>query len=100
MEGTMTTTFASSIEKGDFLEVIVDGKVVWERVVDIDHETKRGIYTPLTVAGTILVDNVLASCYADFLFQSVADLAFLPVKLFPWLLDNEESQAKDGLRFY
>ena len=27
-------------------------------------------------------------------------MAFLPVRLFPWLLDNEESQVKDGLRFY
>ena len=27
-------------------------------------------------------------------------MAFLPVKLFPWLLDNEESQARDGLRLY
>ena len=27
-------------------------------------------------------------------------MAFLPVKLFPWLLDSEESQAKDGLRLY
>ena len=114
----MATTFADLIEEGDLLEVILDGEVHWERVVDKDHETRKGIYTPLTAAGTILVDNVFASCYADFLFQSVvmplfptkqmcllqsifqADIAFLPVKLFPWLLDNEESQTKDGLRFY
>jgi len=96
----VTTTFADLVEVGDLLEVVRDGKVHWERVVDIDYETRKGIYTPLTAAGTILVDNVLASCYADFLFQSVADFAFLPVKLFPWLLDNEESQERDGLRFY
>ena len=28
------------------------------------------------------------------------NFSFLPVKLFPWLLENEESQVKDGLRFY
>ena len=67
----MTTTFADLVEVGDLLEVVLDGKVHWERVVDIDYETRKGIYTPLTAAGTILVDNVLASCYADFLFQSV-----------------------------
>ena len=67
----MTTTFADLVEEGDLLEVLLDGEVHWERVVDIDHETRNGIYTPLTSAGTILVDNVLASCYADFLFQSV-----------------------------
>ena len=33
-------------------------------------------------------------------FNVQADFAFLPVKLFPWLLDNEESQHRDGLRFY
>ena len=67
----MTTTFADLVEEGDLLEVTLNGEVRWERVVDIDVETRKGIYTPLTSAGTILVDNVLASCYADFLFQSV-----------------------------
>ena len=70
-EDTMTTTFADSVEEGDLLEVILDGKVHWERVVSIDFETRKGTYAPLTTAGTILVDNVLASCYADFVFQSV-----------------------------
>ena len=67
----MTTTFADLVEEGDLLEVILDGKVHWERVVSIDFETRKGTYAPLTTAGTILVDNVLASCYADFAFQSV-----------------------------
>ena len=29
-----------------------------------------------------------------------ADTAFLPIKMLPWLLDDEESQHKDGLRGY
>ena len=37
-------------------------------------------------------------CLLTIIYQ--ADIAFLPVKLFPWLLDNEESQHRDGLRFY
>ena len=73
------TTFADLVKEGDLLEVVVDGEVHWERVVDIDHETRKGIYTPLTLAGTILVDNVLSSCYADFLFQSVVML-LIPTK--------------------
>lgn len=67
----MTTTFADLVEEGDLLEVVLDGTVHWERVVAIEHERRKGIFSPLTAAGTILVDNVLASCYADFLFQSV-----------------------------
>jgi len=99
-DGAMTTTFADLVSVGDVLEVIVDGQVERERVVRIDKETKKGTFAPLTASGTILVDNVLASCYADFLFQSVADVAFYPVKLLPWLLENEGSQTKDGLRLY
>ena len=68
---TMTTSFADLVEEGDLLEVILGGKVQWERVVNIDFEKRIGIYAPLTTAGTILVDNVLVSCYADFVFQSV-----------------------------
>ena len=37
-------------------------------------------------------------CLLTIIYQ--ADIAFLPVKLFPWLLESEESQAKDGLRLY
>jgi len=99
-DGAMTTTFADLVTVGDVLEVIVEGQVQRERVVSIDKETKKGTFAPLTASGTILVDNVLASCYADFLFQSVADVAFYPVKLLPWLLEDEGSQTKDGLRLY
>merc|ERR1712107_270854 len=75
MEGdNMATTFADRVEEGDLLEVISDGKVQWERVVDIDSELRKGAYAPLTSEGTILVDNILASCYADFVYQSVAGI--------------------------
>merc|ERR1712107_524547 len=42
MEGdNMATTFADRVEEGDLLEVISDGKVQWERVVDIDSELRK-----------------------------------------------------------
>ena len=68
---TMTMTFADLVEECVLLEVMLDGKVQWERVVDIDSELRKGAYAPLTAEGTILVDNILASCYADFVYQSV-----------------------------
>ena len=76
-DGAMTTTFADLVTVGDVLEVIVEGQVQRERVVSIDKETKKGTFAPLTASGTILVDNVLASCYADFLFQSVVTIPIL-----------------------
>ena len=43
---TMTMTFADLVEEGDLLEVMLDGKVQWERVVNIDFERRKGIYGP------------------------------------------------------
>ena len=92
-EDTMTTIFADLVEEGDLLEVILDGKVHWERVVSIDFETRKGIYAPLTTAGTILVDNVLASCYADFVFQSVVMPPLLP---YTYKNNNKNNQNFSG----
>jgi len=94
------TTFADMVKVGDLLHILENNTIRWEEVVRIQTDTRTGIYAPLTSSGTILVDNILASCYADFLNQGVADTSFLPIKLFPWLLDDQESQHKDGLRTY
>ena len=71
--GTGSTSFADQVEEGDHLQVLSSGmaKVRWEAVLSIQVETKRGFYAPLTSTGTLIVDNVLASCYANFLHQSV-----------------------------
>lgn len=65
------TTFADLVKGGDLLHIRDNKGTRWEEVVSIHADTRTGIYTPLTSAGTILVDNILASCYADFLYQSV-----------------------------
>lgn len=52
-----------------------------ERVVDVRHTEKTGLYAPLTVDGTVVVDNVVASCYAVLDNQWLAHLAFLPVRM-------------------
>ena len=44
-----------------------------------------------------LVDGILTSCYASY-DHSWAEIAFAPVKAFPYLLDDESSQHEDGLR--
>ena len=48
--------------------------------------------------GTLLVDGLLASCYASFP-HAMSDLALAPVKMFPrMLLDDKESVKLDGCR--
>jgi len=93
------TVFAVNVKLGNYVQVLDGDEQRWEKVVAIDISMRSGIYTPLTTEGTILVD-ILASCYSDFTLQSVADFAFLPMKMFPGLLDDEVSQHEDGLRWY
>ena len=53
-----------------------------------------GAYTPLTMEGNIVVDGIVASCYAFYDHDS-AHIGMLPILLFPtvtkWLFgeDNE-----------
>ena len=69
-----------------------------EAVVAVEPAIENGIWAPLTMEGTLLVDGLLASCYASFPHDLV-DLALAPVKMFPrMLLDDEESVKVDGCR--
>jgi hypothetical protein len=51
-----------------------------EVVMSVSMDRLRGAYAPLTAAGTIIVDDVVASCYADIDSQRVAHAAFLPLR--------------------
>ena len=42
-----------------------------------------GAYTPLTREGNIIVDEVLASCYASIGDHHLAQLATAPIRWFP-----------------
>ena len=52
-----------------------------------------GAYNPLTKEGNIVVDGVLASCYASF-DHGLAHLAMTPIQWFPkilgWICGEEE----------
>nr|APD15682.1 hedgehog [Gymnomenia pellucida] len=55
------------------------------RVVSIDRSRGRGIYAPLTVSGTLLVDGVLVSCYALVSHDDIPHKAMAPYRvLYQW----------------
>ncbi|XP_045613301.1 sonic hedgehog protein [Procambarus clarkii] len=73
---------AGRVEAGDFLLVTSHGKVRLEQVVGIRHEIGEGVFAPLTAEGTVVVDGLVASCYAVIDSQAIAHWAFLPVRLY------------------
>lgn len=74
--------FADRIQEGDFLLVNINGSLVPDRVRTVSATLSRGVYAPLTAEGTIVVDNVVASCYALIDSQLVAHLSFMPFRLY------------------
>ncbi|XP_048474800.1 sonic hedgehog protein A-like [Rhincodon typus] len=76
--------FASRVRTGQFVLVreIGSGQLRSSRIKAIYVEEYIGAYAPLTSHGTLLVNNVLASCYAMIEKHHWAHLAFAPLRLF------------------
>lgn len=85
-EGLQTEqVFAAQVEVGDHVMVRDSADVfVRDTVVSVEAQWVQhgGVYAPLTRTGTLLVDDVLVSCYAQFNSQTVAHLAFAPFRLY------------------
>ena len=84
----------------------------------MNYVEKTGYLDPLTQSGTIVSNNITASCCKCSLSQitiyislpkcldasfphHLAEVALLPAKMFPGLLlDNQESLDREGTRTY
>ncbi|EEB10091.1 hypothetical protein, conserved [Pediculus humanus corporis] len=78
------TFFASEIEIGDaLLTVGRDGdEKLTDEVVNVTNVRHEGVYAPLTVEGTIVVNDVVTSCYAVIKSHNLAHLVYGPLRLY------------------
>ena len=73
--------FASDVNEGDFV-LVLDKKEGLKpvKVKKVQKTVNKGFYAPLTLEGNILVDDVLASCYATVNYEWVGHGVFAPLR--------------------
>lgn len=95
----LRTIFASEVRPGQCV-ITHKGKVATLSVVTFVKEQRSvGLYAPLTQHGSIVVNGVLASCYAAVDNHHLAHWALAPLRFFYSLMGPSEPQI-DGLHWY
>lgn len=76
------SVYADRLHVNSTMLVMADdnSQLVQDWVVSIDLVLRKGIYAPLTSAGTVVVDGVVASCYATVDSVTLAHWMFAPVR--------------------
>lgn len=103
---SMSAVFASHVRPGQRVFVLDTKHQRLEavRVKRIYTEEHEGSYAPVTMQGSVVVDHVLASCYAVIQDHELAHWALVPVRLAHWLsswLWSARSGAQgDGVHWY
>ena len=93
---------AGMVKPGDFV-VSANGSSTEPVLIEVKavHTVKKqGVFAPLTSCGTILVDGILASCYASVRSHVVAHAALAPLRLLTALRKHDTKQPKHGVHAY
>jgi len=68
--------YAKNVQIGRCLYVNDDGQLKETRVVEKGQEKMHGIYSPITTTGSIVVNDVLASCYNYYENESLQKFVY------------------------
>jgi hypothetical protein len=68
--------YAKNVQIGRCLYVQEEGELKETRVVEKGQEKMNGIYSPITTTGSIVVNNVLASCYNYYENESLQKFVY------------------------
>ena len=97
--GALRTVYASQAEPGQCL-LVSEGKVGrLSRINRVSVNMRRGAFAPLTWRGTVVVDGVVASCYAAVDQHWLAHWAFAPLRLMHSWTGNTGGHS-DGMHWY
>nr|XP_019959665.1 PREDICTED: indian hedgehog B protein-like isoform X2 [Paralichthys olivaceus] len=103
--GTLRTVYASDARPGQCV-LVLEGKPGQNhregrlsRITQVTLRERRGAFAPLTQHGTVVVDGVVASCYAMVDQHSLAHWAFSPLRLMhSWT--GTTGPHSDGIHWY
>ncbi|XP_044525372.1 indian hedgehog protein [Gracilinanus agilis] len=92
-------TFASQVQPGQYVLVAGVPGLQPARVAAVSTRTAPGAYAPLTKHGTLVVEDVVASCFATVAEQRLAQLAFWPLRLYHSLSWGSRTPG-EGVHWY
>ncbi|CAF1631695.1 unnamed protein product [Adineta ricciae] len=86
VKGNLEYIPAKEVQLGDYLFVLSDQrKLIRSKIIRIEIELKLGYYAPSSTSGTLMVNNVLVSSYANVHSHQLAHLAMAPLRLYHYL---------------
>ncbi|KAM8934037.1 indian hedgehog protein [Pelodytes ibericus] len=94
--------FAGLVRPGQYILVSGVLGVLPAKVSSVSSQTDTGVYAPLTQHGTIVVDEVVVSCFALVQRQRLAQLVFWPLRVLYNLggLGASDSSPRVGIHWY
>ncbi|XP_056390150.1 indian hedgehog protein [Hyla sarda] len=94
--------FASEVRPGQYILVWGSRGLVPAIVTSVSTDIDAGVFAPLTQHGTILVDDVVVSCFALVQKQRLAQLAYTPLRVLYSLgaMVGGETPQQVGLHWY
>ncbi|XP_035533635.1 indian hedgehog B protein-like [Morone saxatilis] len=103
--GALRTVYASEAQPGQCV-LVSEGEAGQKhsegrlsRITQVSVRESRGAFAPLTQQGTLVVDGVVASCYAVVEQHSLAHWAFSPLRLIHSWTGSAGSHS-DGIHWY
>ncbi|CAF1014817.1 unnamed protein product [Adineta ricciae] len=97
---------ARDIQLGDQFYVSINNRLETSPIVNITNELKQGYFAPLTMTGTILVNNIYASCFASVTNHELAQMFMAPFRWYYQLMryttvtDPFDNNHSDGIHWF